>query len=94
MGRYGCSCEMETVGSIPGSWEGLFAQGRSRSELVGFYREKASVCLLGFFWIRLSRRRGQRGKAAKFREEVTRGVNADELGVIFEDGKPCCAGLR
>lgn len=41
---------METVGLIPGSLEELFAQGLcSRSELVGFYRKKASVCFAVFF---------------------------------------------
>lgn len=42
---------METVALIPGSWEELFGQGHSRSELVGFYWKKASVCSAVFFLI-------------------------------------------
>lgn len=75
---------METVALIPGSREELFGQGHSRSELVGFYWKKASVCsvVLFFFffisWISLCRRRRRRRNAEIFREEVTCGVNADE----------------
>lgn len=93
---------METVGFIPGSWEGLFGQGHNRSELVRFYWKKASVCFYYYYYhyflhLSLQKTRTET-EAAIFHEEVTCWVNADEVGgvgggVIFEDGKPCSAGL-
>lgn len=92
--------QMETVGFIPGSWEGLFGQGHNRSELVRFYWKKASVYFYYYhYFLHLSLQKTRtETEAAIFHEEVTCWVNADEVwggggGVIFEDGKPCSAGL-
>lgn len=91
---------METVGFIPGSWEGLFGQGHNRSELVGFYWKNSSVYFYDYYYslhLSLQKTRTET-EAAILHEEVTCWVNADEVGrgrggVIFEDGKPCSAGL-
>lgn len=54
---------METVGFIPGSWEGLFGQGHNRSELVRFYWKKSVfIIIIIISFICLCRRRGQRQK--------------------------------
>lgn len=83
---------MKTVGFISGSWDALFGQGHKTSELVDSTGRRHQSALL-FFWICLCRRWGLRRKSARFLEEVTCWVNADEVGVTFEDGKSCSVGL-
>lgn len=82
---------METVGFIPGSWEGLFGQGHNRSELVRYYWEKASVCFYYYYYyhyflhLSLQKTRTET-EAAIFHEEVTCWVNADEVCVCLGGG--------